>query len=81
VTRPKKPTLAQLARCGEKGCKPEGWELSRYPQCNRPIRHTLPHREYRKGDAVILHEWDEPLVLDDTALRRYWASHNKARSR
>ena len=77
----KKPTLVELSSCGVRGCKPEGWVLSRYPKCNRPVRHALPHREVRKSDALILHEWYEALIEDDTPLRRYWMSHNRARSR
>ena len=76
----KRKTLAQQSACGVQAPKPEGWALSRYPRCNRPVRHASPHREYNKTNAIILHEWEEPLQLTDTALRRYWRSHNRGRA-
>jgi hypothetical protein len=67
-------------KCGARSAKPQDWKLSRYPECNRPHGHGGLHREYRRNSAYVVYEWHEPLVLNDTALRRYWASHNKARS-
>jgi hypothetical protein len=67
-------------RCGALGPKPQGWLLARYPRCNRPIGHKDIHTDTDCRYGTVLYHWDEPLVLDDTALRRYWNSHNKARS-
>lgn len=66
------------ARCGARAAKPQGWKLNRYPLCNRPLRHQLPHREYGMKGAGVLHEWYETVDLTDGEIRQQQRRTNAA---